>query len=135
MAANPQTALSGLARAMIQHGRLSEADAVACTTAVAGVANAFIHELAQRKIMTHRAVAWFAAETFGYPLLDISTVDRATIPRDAIDKKLMGKHQIIALGKRQNRLTVERFFVVISNRRRALSALLAPNCKDGRCSL
>jgi predicted DCC family thiol-disulfide oxidoreductase YuxK len=29
----------------------------------------------------------------------------------------------------------ERFFVVISNRRRALSALLAPNCKDGRCSL
>ncbi|WP_332671529.1 type IV-A pilus assembly ATPase PilB [Aromatoleum sp.] len=106
MAANPQTALSGLARAMIQHGRLSEADAVACTANAPGVPNGFIVELAQRKLMTPRAVAWFAAETFGYPLLDISAIDRAVIPRDAIDRKLMGKHQVVALGKRQNRLTV-----------------------------
>ncbi|MDT3670713.1 MAG: type IV-A pilus assembly ATPase PilB [Aromatoleum sp.] len=106
MAANPQTALSGLARAMIQHGRLSEADAVACTVNAPGVPNGFIVELAQRKLMTPRAVAGFAAETFGYPLLDISAIDRAVIPRDAIDRKLMGKHQVVALGKRQNRLTV-----------------------------
>ena len=106
MAANPQTALSGLARAMIQHGRLSEADAIACTGSAPGVPNGFILELAQRKLMTHRAVAWFAAETFGYPLLDISAIDRSSIPRDAIDRKLMGKHQVVALGKRQNRLTV-----------------------------
>ncbi len=106
MAANPQTALSGLARAMIQHGRLSEADAVACTVNAPGVPNGFIVELAQRKLMTPRAVAGFAAETFGYPLLDISAIDRSVIPRDAIDRKLMGKHQVAALGKRQNRLTV-----------------------------
>ncbi|NMF96702.1 type IV-A pilus assembly ATPase PilB [Aromatoleum toluolicum] len=106
MAANPQTALSGLARALIQHGRLSEADAVACTKSAAAVPNGFILELAQRKLLNTKAVAWFAAETFGYPLLDISSVDRASIPRDAIDRKLMAKHQVVALGKRQNRLTV-----------------------------
>ncbi|AYH45182.1 type IV-A pilus assembly ATPase PilB [Azoarcus sp. DN11] len=106
MAANPQTALSGLARALIQHGRLSEADAVACTKSAAVVPNGFILELAQRKLLTAKAVAWFAAETFGYPLLDIASVDRASIPRDAIDRKLMAKHQVVALGKRQNRLTV-----------------------------
>ncbi|NMF90400.1 type IV-A pilus assembly ATPase PilB [Aromatoleum petrolei] len=106
MAANPQTALSGLARALIQHGRLSEADAAACTKSAANVPNGFILELAQRKLLTTKAVAWFAAETFGYPLLDISSVDRASIPRDAIDRKLMAKHQVVALGKRQNRLTV-----------------------------
>ena len=106
MAANPQTALSGLARAMIQHGRLSEADAVACMGNAPGGPNGFIAELAQRKLMTHRALAWFAAETFGYPLLDISAIDRSSIPRDAIDRKLMSKHQVVALGKRQNRLTV-----------------------------
>ncbi|NMG44903.1 type IV-A pilus assembly ATPase PilB [Aromatoleum toluvorans] len=106
MAANPQTALSGLARALIQHGRLSEADAVACTKSAAAVPNGFILELAQRKLLTAKAVAWFAAETFGYPLLDIASVDRASIPRDAIDRKLMAKHQVVALGKRQNRLTV-----------------------------
>lgn len=106
MAANPQTALSGLARALIQHGRLSEADAIACTKSAAAVPNGFILELAQRKLLNTKAVAWFAAETFGYPLLDISSVDRASIPRDAIDRKLMAKHQVVALGKRQNRLTV-----------------------------
>ncbi|MCK9985554.1 MAG: type IV pilus assembly protein PilB [Azoarcus sp.] len=106
MAANPQTALSGLARALIQHGRLSEADAVTCTKGAANVPNGFILELAQRKLLTAKTVAWFAAETFGYPLLDISSVDRTSIPRDAIDRKLMAKHQVVALGKRQNRLTV-----------------------------
>ena len=106
MAANPQTALSGLARALVQHGRLSEADAAACTTGAPAVPNGFILELAQRKLITTKEVAWFAAETFGYPLLDIAAVDRSFFPRDAIDRKLITKHQILALGKRQNRLTV-----------------------------
>jgi len=106
MAANPQTAVSGLARALIQHGRLSEADAVSCTTAAPGVANGFLLELAQRKLVSTREIARFAAETFGYPLIDIAAVDRAAIPRDAIDRKLMAKHQVVALGKRQNRLVV-----------------------------
>jgi len=104
MAANPQTALSGLARAMIQHGRLSEADAVACTANAPGVPNGFIVELAQRKLMTPRAVAGFAAETFGYPLLDISAIDRSVIPRDAIDRKLMSKHQVVALDDHEGQL-------------------------------
>ncbi|CAI08589.1 type IV-A pilus assembly ATPase PilB [Aromatoleum aromaticum] len=106
MAANPQAALSGLARAMIQHGRLSETDAMSCTTGAASAPNGFILELAHRKLMTNQAVAWFAAETFGYPLLDISAIDSTSIARDAIDRKLMSKHQVVALGKRQNRLTV-----------------------------
>src|SRR5574338_538796 len=106
MAAASPAALSGLARAIIQHGRLSEADALSCLMGAAQVPNGFILELAHRKLMTNRAVAWFAAETFGYPLLDISAVDSASLPRDAIDRKLMSKHQVVALGKRQNRLTV-----------------------------
>jgi len=106
MAANPQTALSGLARALIQQGRLAEADAVACTTGAPKVANGFLLELAQRKLISTREIARFAAETFGYPLLDISAIDRASIPRDAIDRKLMAKHQVVPLGKRQNRLVV-----------------------------
>jgi type IV pilus assembly protein PilB len=106
MAANPQTALSGLARALIQQGRLAESDAVACTTGAPAVANGFLLELAQRKLISPREIARFAAETFGYPLIDISAIDRASIPRDAIDRKLMAKHQVVPLGKRQNRLVV-----------------------------
>lgn len=56
--------------------------------------------------MNPREIARFAADTFGYPLLDINAVDRSALPRDAIDRKLMNRHQVVALGKRQNRLTL-----------------------------
>ena len=46
MAANPHPALSGFARALIQHGRLSEADAIACTRQGTESANAFMFEVA-----------------------------------------------------------------------------------------
>lgn len=106
MAANPQAALSGLARALIQNGRLTEADAIACSQSGNGVANAFLYEAVQRSLLKSRDVARFAAETFGYPLFDIGAIDRNVIPREAIDRKLMLKHQVVALSKRQNRLTL-----------------------------
>ncbi len=106
MAANPQTALSGLARALIQHGRLTEADATACAPGQGAPANTFLLELARRGLISARDAARFAADTFGYPLFDLAAIDRAAIPQNAIDRKLMYKHQVVALGKRQNRLTL-----------------------------
>ncbi|MDX9701097.1 MAG: type IV-A pilus assembly ATPase PilB, partial [Rhodocyclaceae bacterium] len=63
MAATPQPVISGLGRALIQHGRLSEADAIACTTAAGNNLLGFINELAQRKLISQRDVAMFAAQT------------------------------------------------------------------------
>jgi type IV pilus assembly protein PilB len=105
MAANPQTALSGLARALIQHGRLSETDALSCTSN-AKKAGDFIAELNQRGVLPYRELARFAAETFGCPLFDLGTLDVSVIPRDGVDRKLMAKHQVLPLAKRANRLTL-----------------------------
>ncbi|MDR2880767.1 MAG: type IV-A pilus assembly ATPase PilB, partial [Azoarcus sp.] len=101
MAANPQTALSGLARALIQKNRLSETDANACTSGD-GTTNAFLHEVTQRKLLSARDVAQFASETFGYPLLDIAAVNRDFLPNKVIDTNLVRKHQVIALSQRTN---------------------------------
>lgn len=106
MAANPQVPLSGLARALIQQGRLSEADAVSCSSNNQNGPNGFILEVIQRNLMSAREVARFAAETFGYPLLDIAALDLSYVPKDAVDRKLMGKHQVLPLGTRSNRLTL-----------------------------
>ena len=106
MAANPQIALSGLARALIQQNRISEADAVACTTENKDKANGFVAGLAKAGLMSEADVARFAAETFGYPLLDIGALDPTTILKDAIDQKLVGKHHVLPIGKRGNRITV-----------------------------
>lgn len=106
MAANPQVALSGLARALIQQNRISEADAVACTTESKDKVNGFVLEAAKRGIMTEQEVARFAADTFGYPLLDIGVLDGSAILTGAIDAKLISKHHVLPVGKRGNRITV-----------------------------
>src|SRR5690606_33603632 len=104
MAANPQTPLSGLARALIQQGRVSEADAVSCTEAGGATPNGFLIELDKRGILSALDAASFAAETFGHPLIDISALDPASIQREGVDSRLLAKHQVIPLAKRQNRL-------------------------------
>ncbi|MCL1825244.1 MAG: type IV-A pilus assembly ATPase PilB [Betaproteobacteria bacterium] len=101
MAANPQTALSGLARALVQKNRLSEADAIACSVGD-GATNAFLHEVAQRKLLSARDIAQFASETFGYPLFDIAAINRDFLPSKVIDANLVRKHQVIALSQRAN---------------------------------
>src|SRR5574338_587583 len=105
MAANPQPALSGLARALIQHGRVPETDAVACSGSTAQMGG-FIVELHQRHLLSYRDVATFAAITFGHPLFDLNALDVSIVPRDAVDRKLMTKHQVLPLAKRANRLIV-----------------------------
>ena len=106
MAATANVTLSGLARALIQHERLSEADAIACTQGKAENANAFLLELARRGLLSTRDVARFAAATFAYPLFDIGALDASMVPRDVVDRKLMAKHQVVGLTKRQNRITL-----------------------------
>src|SRR5574338_301275 len=106
MAATANVALSGLARALIQHGRLSEADAIACSQGKSESANAFLLELASRGLLGTREAARFAAETFGYPLLDVGAIDKGMVPRDIVDRKLMSKHQVVGLTKRHNRVTL-----------------------------
>lgn len=105
MAANPQLALSGLARALVQHGRLKEADAAACSGPTSNPGG-FVGELVQKGLMRALEVAMFGAETFGFPMLDLAALDDSQVPRDAIDNKLALKHQVLALGKRNNRLIV-----------------------------
>lgn len=106
MVAISQKPLSGLARALIQQGRLSEADVISCTESAQATPYGFISELAERKLLSPAETACFAAETFGYPLIDVSALDIPHLPKDAIDRKLIAKHQVIPLSKRQNRLTI-----------------------------
>ncbi|MCB1886900.1 MAG: type IV-A pilus assembly ATPase PilB [Rhodocyclaceae bacterium] len=106
MAANPQVAMSGLARALVQQGKLGEDAAVECSKPAPGKANAFVSNLIENKHMTSLEVARFSAETFGYPLLDVSALDAANLPKDVVDRKLVNKHEVLALSKRGNRITV-----------------------------
>ena len=107
MAANPQqSSLSGLARALVQAGRIKEAEAEALLMLAAETKTSFIEQLVGTKKASAPDVARFAADTFGYPLLDLKAFDDAHIQRSAIDRKLIAAHRVVPLHKRGNRLSI-----------------------------
>ncbi len=107
MAATPQTsALSGLARALVQAGRLKEAEAEELLTQAGQAKLTLIEQIIISKKASAIDMARFVAETFGYPLLDLAAFDEQHIPVNAIDRKLIATHKVIPLNKRGNRLSV-----------------------------
>jgi type IV pilus assembly protein PilB len=98
--------MPGLARALMQAGRLTpqQADAL-CKKAAADKAN-FIDTLLAGGSIDSKSLALFCADTFGYPLMDMSSFNLDTLPPNAIDNKLMYGQRVIALAKRGNKLSV-----------------------------
>ncbi|MEO5677539.1 MAG: type IV-A pilus assembly ATPase PilB [Usitatibacter sp.] len=105
MAAQPTTS-SALGRALVQQGRLVQADANAIQIEAAKEGLSFIQKLVQSKKLSAKDVSQFAAQTFGYPLLDLNAVDLEHLPLNLIDAKLVTNHRVIALGRRGNRVFV-----------------------------
>ena len=107
MAATPQSPpLSGLARALVQAGKIKEAEAEQLLTEAAAAKVPLIEQIITSKRASAIDIARFVADTFGYPLLDLAALDEAHIPADAIDRKLISSHKVIPLNKRGNRLSV-----------------------------
>ena len=107
MAANPQQSpLSGLARALVQAGRLSETEAEALLAQAVASKTSLIEQLVAAQKSTFLDVARFAADKFGYPLLDLAAFDEANIQKTAVDRKLIAAHRVVPLHKRGNRLAI-----------------------------
>ena len=101
-----QPSLSGLARALVQAGKLQETEAEALLTQAAASKSSFIEQVVNANKGTAAEIARFVSETFGYPLFDITSYDDAHLPQGAIDRKLITQHRVIPLYKRGNRLAV-----------------------------
>jgi len=107
MAANPQqSTLSGLARALVQAGRIKESEAEVLLSQATATRTTFIEQLITSKKAKSADIARFASDTFGYPLLDLAAFDDSHILKTAIDRKLIAAHRVIPLHKRGNRLAV-----------------------------
>jgi len=108
MAVNPSYGgtLSGLARAMVQHGRLPEnvAEEVTLQARKAGVV--FIEQLISSRKLTAVDIAEFASHVFGLPLADLEALDATAFPLELVDRKLMRERRVLPLRKRGNRLAI-----------------------------
>ncbi len=102
-------ALTGLARALVQQGKLRPDRAENFARKATQSNTQFIDELVGSADVTGLSaavIAKFAADTFGHALLDLGAVDIEQLPKDIIDKKLVGSLRVLALRKRGNRLAV-----------------------------
>jgi type IV pilus assembly protein PilB len=98
--------LTGLARAMVNHGWLSEDDALSASKRAGQAGDSFVTELVRTKRFKAEQIAEFAAVSFGYPLLDLGAMDPETMPQGLLDPKLMQKRRVVALYQRGNKLYV-----------------------------
>ncbi len=98
--------LPGLARALVQSGRLGLPQADTLQKKASADKVGFIDTLLGSGTIDARSLAVFCAETFGYPLLDLSTFSADMLPANAIDTKLMQTLRVVPLSKRGNKMSV-----------------------------
>lgn len=110
MVAAVATTFSPLGRALVQQGKLVQADANAIQAEAKKAGITFIEQLAASKKISSKEIALFAAQTFGFPLVDLGAIDPEQLPTSLIDPKLVASKRALPLQKRGNRL-----FVAISD--------------------
>ncbi|MDA8381848.1 MAG: type IV-A pilus assembly ATPase PilB [Betaproteobacteria bacterium] len=103
MAAIPSS-ITGLAYALVQHGRLLDVDAEDIQKQATATGVSFVAQLLQTKKMQALEVAEFASQTFGFPLLDLDAVDPVYLPGDALEAGLVQKAHAVALHRRAHKI-------------------------------
>jgi len=98
--------ISGLARALAQHGVMSEHEAETLQTQAQTSGTSFVETVLLGKRLTAVQLAVFASRTFGNPLLDLASFDLDHIQKDLVDLKMAQSRRVLPLYKRNNKLYV-----------------------------
>ena len=98
--------VSGLARALVQQGMITEADAENLQSQANSSRISFVEQVISTKRVTASQIAAFAARTFGVPLMDLNAYDLDQIPKEVVDPKIIATRRLLPLYKRANRIFV-----------------------------
>ena len=98
--------LSGLARALAQHGVMSEHEAEAMQTQAQSSGVSFVEQVLAGKRMTPQQIAVFGSRAFGIPLFDLNAFELEQVDKAYFDIKIAQSRRVLPLYKRGNRLYV-----------------------------
>ena len=98
--------LSGFARALAQHGLMTEYEAETLQNQAQQANVTFVEQLLQGKRMTATQLAVFGSRAFGVPLMDLGAFDLDQIHKDLVDTRMAAARRVLPLHKRGNRLYV-----------------------------
>ena len=98
--------ISGLARALAQHGVMSEHEAEALQVQSQSSGISFVEQVLSGKRLSAHQLAVFASRAFGVPLFDLSGFDFDQLNREYFDTRIAQTRRVLPLHKRGNRLYV-----------------------------
>ena len=102
----PQSSLSGVARVLVNAGKLSPKTAEELTKTARERKVSFVTALMGANTIKSDDLAHTLSGALALPLLDLSAVDLLKLPRNIVDNKIANQYQLIVLGKRGNRLFI-----------------------------
>lgn len=91
---------------LVQEKLLSEHEAESVQTQANSQSVPFVTQLVQNRKLSAIEIAQSAANAFGFPLLDLNSINSDYLPQKAIDAKLMQNYRVMALQSRGNTLFI-----------------------------
>ncbi len=98
--------LSGLPRALLQAGRLTQQQVESVQRSASAEKIPFIDALLRSGDIDAKTLAMFCSTHFGCPLLDLAALDLQALPKDVIDGRLMQTQRIVVLARRAHKVAV-----------------------------
>ena len=102
----PQSSLSGLARVLVNAGRLSAKTAEDLTKTARDRRSSFVSALINAGAVKPDDLAHTLSAALALPLIDLNAIDLLKLPRNLVDQKIASQYQLLVLGKRGNRLFI-----------------------------
>ncbi|WP_326537663.1 type IV-A pilus assembly ATPase PilB [Pseudorhodoferax sp.] len=103
---SPSNALSGVARVLVNAGKLNPKAAEELLKAARERKSNFVSAVVAAGALTPADLAHTLSTALALPLLDLHAVDLQKIPRNILDPKTASQYQLLVLGKRGSRLFV-----------------------------
>jgi type IV pilus assembly protein PilB len=102
----PQSSLTGVARVLVNAGKLSPKAADEIAKSARERKSTFVAAVMQAGSVKADELAHTLSSALALPLLDLNAVDKQKLPRNLVDPKIANQYQLVVLGKRGNRLFI-----------------------------
>ena len=102
----PQSSLTGVARVLVNAGKLSAKAAEEIAKSARERKSSFVAAVMQAGSVKADELAHTLSSSLALPLLDLNAVDKQKLPRNLVDPKIANQYQLVVLGKRGNRLFI-----------------------------
>ena len=98
--------LSGVARVLVNAGKLDAKSAESLTRTAKEQKRSFVSTLVNSGAIQPADLAHTLSKALAVPVMDLAAVDVERLPKGVIDRKLSAQYQVLVLSKRGNRLFV-----------------------------